>query len=89
MQEYMRKVNTSNILNGSAQDLKNFIQEREWGGDQLWGGHRDDFLREVGSLEEKEHLRKLRLYIQFNMAYQTRIILQPFDGLHRVLLCRG
>ena len=64
------------------QRLKKFIQEREWTG-QLWGGERDYFLQRVGVLEGQDQWLACRRYISFNTAWQLRLLVLPYEGLHR------
>ncbi len=81
---FIEQLNKSNIPNGSVQDLTKFISERTWDGSHLWGGTKEEILETVEKTEKHhDKWRILRLFINFNMAWQTRLFFSPIDGLHR------
>ena len=72
------------IPNASVEYLKSFIQSRTWEETHLWGGTMKEFWELVdGIQDEMEKWRILRVFINSNLAWCTRLVFFPVDSLHR------
>ncbi len=82
--KFLRLLNEMDIPNGSVDHLTDFIRRRTWDETRLWGGTMAEFWELVTSTEdEKEKWRILRVFIDSNMSWQTRVAFFAIDALHR------
>ena len=72
------------IPNASVDYLITFIQSRTWEETHLWGGTMKEFWELVdGIQDDMEKWRILRIFINSNLAWCTRLVFFPVDSLHR------
>jgi hypothetical protein len=82
--KFLHLLNEMDIPNGSIDRLTDFIRRRTWDETRLWGGSMAEFWEIVTSTEdEKEKWRILRVFIDSNMSWQTRVAFFAIDALHR------
>jgi hypothetical protein len=82
--KFLHLLNEMDIPNGSIDHLTDFIRRRTWDETRLWGGSMAEFWELVTSTEdEKEKWRILRVFIDSNMSWQTRVAFFAIDALHR------
>jgi hypothetical protein len=82
--KFLHLLNEMDIPNGSIDHLTDFIRRRTWDETRLWGGSLAEFWELVTSTEdEKEKWRILRVFIDSNMSWQTRVAFFAVDALHR------
>jgi hypothetical protein len=82
--QFLHHLNEMDIPNGSVDRLTEFIQRRTWDENHLWGGTMAEFWKMVTAAEdEREKWRILRVFIDSNMSWQTRLAFFAIDALHR------
>lgn len=83
--QFLSCLNDSPVPNGTVESMTEFINSRTWDERHLWGGTMEEFWNMVESIEHStEKWRILRLFITYNIAWQTKLILFPCDALHRL-----
>ena len=81
---FLSLLQNSLVPNASVESLTEFIKSRSWDEKHLWGGTMEEFWTMVErTQDEREKWRILRLFINSNMAWQTRLVFFPVDSLHR------
>lgn len=82
--QYILCLNNSPIPNGTVETLTDFIKSRTWNEKRLWGGTMEKFWNMVDSEPDPcEKWRLLRLFITYNIAWTTKVLWLPIEGLHR------
>ena len=85
--QFVESLQNAGVPNGNFKVLRKFVDDREWVGEKLWGGSKEDILRRVDAAGDKmDKWRMLRRFIVFNFARQTKLCCFPVDGMHRCAL---
>ena len=82
---FFERLRKMQLPNTDAKYLKEFIIDREWTG-RLWGESKEIFLDTLQKTDVEEHWILLRRFVNFNMAWQTKMLFFSVDCLHRTAL---